>query len=429
MGIKYFVFAVNKMDLVDYSKERFDEITAQINELSESLSLHSVEIIPVSATEGDNITKKSDNTPWYPGGSLLSYLEEVDVTESEEADHFYLPIQRVCRPSLDFRGFQGQIEKGALKKGQTIHTLPGGEDATVVRIYVGDKESDEAVAGQAVTVCLDREVDVSRGSVLTDFDTLEPVSEFEATILWMDDEKLTAGKDYLLKIGTKKTGAIVSSLLYSIDVNTGEQKNVSELTKNGIARCRITLTDKAIVDTFKNNKTLGELILIDRVSHQTSACGVVEKVKSGKNVYFEKDELTTGGYIFEEFYFNLDNASLSRDKESDKVYHVGDRVNVEGESFSYPAFFDIVAANDKAVIFIRDKKVFDIIPLEEYRYQGLPLTDERGFAIKIGSTEDYERFIREFEETPEDQRQAFHNRWTRFETYRRIICNENFWII
>jgi len=429
MGIKYFVFAVNKMDLVDYSKERFDEITAQINELSESLSLRSVEIIPVSATEGDNITKKSDNTPWYPGGSLLSYLEEVDVTESEEADHFYLPIQRVCRPSLDFRGFQGQIEKGVLKKGQTIHTLPGGEDATVVRIYVGDKESDEAVAGQAVTVCLDREVDVSRGSVLTDFDTLEPVSEFEATILWMDDEKLTAGKDYLLKIGTKKTGAIVSSLLYSIDVNTGEQKNVSELTKNGIARCRITLTDKAIVDTFKNNKTLGELILIDRVSHQTSACGVVEKVKSGKNVYFEKDELTTGGYIFEEFYFNLDNASLSRDKESDKVYHVGDAVNVEGESFSYPAFFDIVAANDKAVIFIRDKKVFDIIPLEEYKYQGLPLTDERGFAIKIGSTEDYERFIREFEETPEDQRQAFHNRWTRFETYRRIICNENFWII
>ncbi|MBP5249762.1 MAG: sulfate adenylyltransferase [Lachnospiraceae bacterium] len=429
MGIKYFVFAVNKMDLVGYSEERFKEISAEIRELAASLGLYSVEIIPVSATEGDNITKRSGNTPWYPGKPLLTYLEEVDVTEDEESDHFYLPIQRVCRPSLDFRGFQGQIEKGVLKKGQKLHTLPGGEDATVVKIYVGDREADEAVAGQAVTVCLDREVDVSRGSVLTDLDTLVPISEFEATILWMDDEKLTAGKDYLLKVGTKKTGAVVSDLIYSIDVNTGEHNKVTELTKNGIARCRITLTDKAIVDTFKNNKTLGEIILIDRVSHQTSACGVVEKVRSQKAAYFEKDDITTGGYIFEEFYFNLENAFLAKENEAERSYHVGDAVNVEGDSFRYPAFFDIIAADDKAAILIRDKKVFDIIPLSEYRYQGLPLTDERGFALKIASTEDYERFIKEYQATPEDKKQVFHNRWSRFETYRRIICSDNFWVI
>ena len=151
MGIKHFVFAVNKMDLVDYSQERFEEIKKDIENLAEALGLQDVTVIPVSATEGDNVTKKSDNMPWYTGKALLDHLETVDVSEQEETS-FYMPVQRVCRPNHEFRGFQGQVESGSIKEGQTIITLPSKETATVKKLLVGDKESKEAVAGQAVTM-------------------------------------------------------------------------------------------------------------------------------------------------------------------------------------------------------------------------------------------------------------------------------------
>ena len=162
MGIRYFVFAVNKMDLVGYDEKRFREIEAQIRELAGELSLSNVTIIPVSATEGDNVTKKSENIPWYTGKALLPYLEDIDITEENEEEGFYMPVQRVCRPDHTFRGFQGQIEAGTIKVGDEITTLPSNETAKVKLIYVGDKERTEAKKGQPVTIQLNREVDVSR---------------------------------------------------------------------------------------------------------------------------------------------------------------------------------------------------------------------------------------------------------------------------
>ena len=167
MGIHHFVFAVNKMDLVDYSESRFNEIVKDINELSETLGLQDVVIIPVSATEGDNVTKKSPNMPWYTGKALLEHLETVDVSEAENVSEFYLPVQRVSRPNHEFRGFQGQIESGRVHVGDIITTLPSNETAAVKTILVGSDNREEAVAGQAVTIQLDKEVDVSRGCVLT----------------------------------------------------------------------------------------------------------------------------------------------------------------------------------------------------------------------------------------------------------------------
>ena len=164
MGIKYFVFAVNKMDLVGYDEKRFEEIKEQILELKEELSLESIKIIPVSATEGDNVTRKSDNIPWYKGEALLSYLEDIDVTEKKTEEGFYMPVQRVCRPDHTFRGFQGQIESGSVSVGDEIITLPSNEHAHVRSILIGDKESKTAETGRPVTIQLDKEVDVSRGT-------------------------------------------------------------------------------------------------------------------------------------------------------------------------------------------------------------------------------------------------------------------------
>lgn len=278
MGIRYFVFAVNKMDLVGYSEERFREIENQISALAGELSLSNIQIIPVSATEGDNVTVKSENTDWYKGEALLAYLEKVDITDAAEEKGFYLPVQRVCRPNHEFRGFQGQVESGAVRGGDLITALPSCEQAHVKRIYVGDKDSEEALKGQPVTIQLDREVDVSRGCVLSIDSGARTASEFTANILWMDDDRLENGKNFWVKLGTKMVPGIVTKIIHTIDVNTGEHKNAEYLEKNEIAVCRLSLADKIVLDEFKTHKTLGELILIDRITNMTSACGIVTEV-------------------------------------------------------------------------------------------------------------------------------------------------------
>lgn len=430
MGIRHFVFAVNKMDLVDYSRERFEEITRAIHELADELKLQDVKIIPVSATEGDNVTKESANMPWYTGGTLLHHLETVDVTEAENNAVFYMPVQRVCRPNHEFRGFQGQIESGSVKVGQTITTLPSDEKATVKGILVGDKESGEAVAGQPVTIQLDREVDVSRGCVLTDKEELPVVRNVTATLLWMDDDKLTLGKEYLVKLGTKKIPGVVKSIEYKIDVNSGEHLPAGYIEKNEIAVCSLEFSEKIVADEFKKNKTLGELILIDRISHMTSACGVVETVNSDEEKpYFENGDIKAGGYIFEEFYFNLENAYLSKVNTEDKLYHVGDQVPVEGDSFKYPDYFDIISPESGAAVLIRNQKIQDIIRIEDYQYDGLPVLDERGFALRIKSEADLDNFLYEYKNVTDEKYSEFHNKWSRFETYRKIVCTDNFWVI
>ena len=276
MGIRYFVFAVNKMDLIEYDEKRFRDIENQIAALIEELKLANVTIIPVSATEGDNVTTKSDNMPWYKGEALLSHLETVDIKEDTEKG-FYMPVQRVCRPNHEFRGFQGQIENGAIRAGDLVTTLPSKEEAHVKSILVGNKEVQKAVQGQPVTIQLDREVDVSRGCVLAIDSGAVLTDSVEADILWMDDNALTDGKNFFVKIGTKMIPGLVTKINYSVDVNTGEKKSAYTLKKNEIASCTLEFSEKIVVDEFDRHRTLGELILIDRVTNMTSACGVVRK--------------------------------------------------------------------------------------------------------------------------------------------------------
>lgn len=278
MGIHHFVFAINKMDLVDYSQERFEEIKKDIDDLSAELQLTNTHLIPVSATVGDNITTHSDNTPWYQGPSLLSYLEDVDVDEGREEQGFYLPVQRVCRPDHTFRGFQGHVESGEISSGQEVTLLPSGEKANIKSIHVGDKKVDHVFTGQPATIQLDREVDVSRGNVIVDAEGLKVASTFTAEILWMDDNKLVTGKNFYVKISTKMIPGIITDIIHQIDVNTGEKKKADHLSKNEIALCRFVLSDRIVIDEFKKHRTLGELIVIDRVTNMTSACGVVNEV-------------------------------------------------------------------------------------------------------------------------------------------------------
>lgn len=420
MGIRYFVFALNKMDLVDYSEEKFRKIEADIQALAQELKLYSVKIIPVSATAGDNLTQHSDAMPWYTGTTLLNYLENVDIDEASHEEGFYMPVQRVCRPNHTFRGFQGQIEAGEISVGDEIHVQPSEETAHVKSILVGDKDVQTARAGQPVTIQLDREIDVSRGRVLTKDSHITCAKAFQATLLWMDDEPLTEGKEYFVKVGTRTIAGEIRSIRYKTDVNTGEQVQAHSLKKNEIAYCDITVAEEIPVDTFEKHKTLGEVLFIDRVTNMTSACGVVEALvqdsSADRTVQFQSEDGTVKTHLFETVYMQLDSGLVGRYDPQGVQFKVGDKLPLTGEGYAYPDSFDIIARESKQVVRIINGIYAEVLPLAQYQVDGVPLVDARGNAIAVSTQDGLQEYL-----TAVAQDEAKLNELLHFETFRKIV--------
>ncbi len=351
MGIHYFAFAVNKMDLVSYDEARFKEILSQIDALKTELSLYDVRVFPVSATEGDNITKPSENMPWYTGGDLLSYLETVEI-DKEKEEGFYMPVQRVCRPDRSFRGFQGQIESGKIRVGDEVNILPAGEKAGVKGIFIGDKEAEEASEGSPVTISLDKEVDVSRGCVIVKGAEPKTAKAFTAKMLWMDDNPLQVGGDYIFKIGTKQMPGVLKAIRHKVDVNTGEYLKADTLGKNELALVDALLQEEVTIDIFDAHKTLGEFILIDRLTNMTSACGVITEV-TGRDGYegsavFADGDAKVCADIYDKYYYDSLTKNIKRVPGEPVIYKPGDTVLLKGEGYEYPEDMDIVF-EDRAV--------------------------------------------------------------------------------
>lgn len=293
MGIRDFVFTVNKMDLADYSESVFRTIEQELKEFIQNFPCHSVTVIPVSATVGDNITSHSEKMSWYQGRPLLDYLEELEIKSAVQTQEFRMPVQRVSRPNHTFRGFQGQIEAGSIQIGDVITVYPSKEQAVVSRLLAAGEDTQEAVQGQPVTICLDKEIDCSRGCVIAKGETPEVGNMFQVTMLWMDDIPLVEGKEYMLKLGTKKIPARIVKIEYKIDVNTGEQIPVTQVEKNGIVVCSVLATEKIVFERFEKSEALGGLILIDRITNMTSACGVIEKsLKHFDNLTWQDSDVT-----------------------------------------------------------------------------------------------------------------------------------------
>ena len=420
MGIRYFVFALNKMDLVDYSEEKFRKIEADIQALAQELKLYSVKIIPVSATAGDNLTQHSDAMPWYTGTTLLNYLENVDIDEASHEEGFYMPVQRVCRPNHTFRGFQGQIEAGEISVGDEIHVQPSEETAHVKSILVGDKDAQTARAGQPVTIQLDREIDVSRGRVLTKDSHITCAKAFQATLLWMDDEPLTEGKEYFVKVGTRTIAGEIRSIRYKTDVNTGEQVQAHSLKKNEIAYCDITVAEEIPVDTFEKHKTLGEVLFIDRVTNMTSACGVVEALvqdsSADRTVQFQSEDGTVKTHLFETVYMQLDSGLVGRYDPQGVQFKIGDKLPLTGEGYAYPDSFDIIARESKQVVRIINGIYAEVLPLAQYQVDGVPLVDARGNAIAVSTQDGLQEYL-----TAVAQDEAKINELLHFETFRKIV--------
>jgi bifunctional enzyme CysN/CysC len=290
LGIRNIVLAVNKMDLMQYRQQVFDDIVADYRQFAAGIGITDFIPLPISGFKGDNIIADSPNTPWYRGKSLIEILETVEVnTVADQAKPFRMPVQWVNRPNLDFRGFSGLIATGVVKPGDSVRVLPSGKTSTVSRIVAMGGDLDVAVAGQSVTVCLNDEIDCSRGDVLSVADNPPQVADqFEATIVWMADEAMVAGRRYWLKLGTQMVSATIASPKYQVNLETMVRLATKALDLNEIGVATLS-TDKPIVfEPYENSRTLGGFILIDKITNATVGAGMLTfSLRRSQNVHWQ----------------------------------------------------------------------------------------------------------------------------------------------
>ena len=276
LGIRHIVLAVNKMDLVGFSEEVFTKIRNEYLALTTRLGIEDVTCIPLSALEGDNVVEKSNRTTWYEGISLLQFLETVPIDRDRNMDDFRFPVQYVLRPNLDFRGFCGKVASGVIRKGDEVMALPSMKRSRVKSIVTYEGELDYAFCPQSITVTLEDEIDISRGEMIVRPDNVPNVGRyFQTMLVWMDEEPMDRGKQFFLKHNTNTTRATVDEILYRVDVNTMEQLPGEDFKLNEIGCVRITTAKTLFFDAYSQNKATGAFILIDPITNNTSAVGMI----------------------------------------------------------------------------------------------------------------------------------------------------------
>jgi len=276
LGIRHIVVAVNKMDIVGYDQQVFERIRSDYADFASRLDLPDVHFMPISALKGDNVVRQSPNMPWYTGAPLMPLLETVYIGSDRNMEDFRFPVQLVLRPNLDFRGFAGTIASGIIRRGDEILSLPSRKKSRVKSIVTFDGELEEAFAPQSVTLTLEDEIDTSRGDMLVRPGNVPKVDHrFEATVVWMSDEPLVPGRQYLFKQTTKVIPGTVSTLRYRVDVNTLHRQPAPALGLNEIGRCAVTLTGPVAFDAYRRNRGTGGFIMIDRVTNATVAAGMI----------------------------------------------------------------------------------------------------------------------------------------------------------
>ncbi len=296
IGIKNIVLAVNKMDLVDYDQETFEKIVADYAAFAGEIGIENFTALPISGFKGDHITNApGDNMSWYNGPSLVEHLESVEVLSEVAAEKpFRMPVQWVNRPNLDFRGFSGLIATGSVKPGDPVRALPSGKTSTVKSIVTFDGELDDAIAGQSVTITLEDEIDCSRGDVLCVADNPpETADQFEATLVWLNDEDLHVGRSYWLKLGTQTVSATVQQPKYRVDVNTMDKLAAKSLSLNDIGVAEIFAEKPLVFEPYAANRTLGGFILIDKITNATVGAGMLNfSLRRSQNVHWQATDIT-----------------------------------------------------------------------------------------------------------------------------------------
>lgn len=276
LGIKHTIVAINKMDLVDYSEERFEQIKADYIEFSKQLDLPDIQFVPISALKGDNVVSLSDDMSWYQGEPLMETLETVEIANDQNFEELRFPVQYVNRPNLDFRGYCGTLTSGIVRPGDEVTVLPSGKSSKVKSIVTFEGEIEEAFPPMAVTLTLEDEIDISRGDILVQSNNVpQATNRFDADIVWMSEAPLQKGRQYEVKLNTTRVAGGISHVRYHVDVNTLEQSQSSTLGLNEIARCEITLERAVVADDYRDHHGTGSFIIVDRLSNETVAAGMI----------------------------------------------------------------------------------------------------------------------------------------------------------
>ncbi|MFM2483465.1 sulfate adenylyltransferase subunit CysN [Celerinatantimonas sp. YJH-8] len=284
LGIKQIIVAINKMDLVDFDEQRFQKIEQDYREFAKKLKIETIHFVPISALEGDNVVNRSDRTPWYQGPTLMEQLESAPITSGLNLSDFRFPVQYVNRPNLDFRGFAGTITSGSVSVGDTITVLPAGTVAKVERIVTFDGDLERAFAPMAVTLTLDKEIDVSRGDMIVHSDNLPQVADaVTAHVVWMADAPLLVSKEYIFKLATKSTTGQIRHIDAKIDVNTLEEESAESLQLNEIGRVAVQFTESVVFDQYDKARDTGSFIIIDRLSNVTVGAGMIQSAATNLN--------------------------------------------------------------------------------------------------------------------------------------------------
>ena len=293
LGIKHVVLAVNKMDLIHFDEKRFNDIVTEYKNFITPLGISDVTCIPLSALDGDNVVEKSDRTPWYTGQALLDYLETVPIDQDRNFSDFRYPVQYVLRPNLDFRGFSGKIASGIVRKGDEIIALPSGKKSRIKSIVTYDGELEYAFPPQCITITLEDEIDVSRGEMLVHPDNLPMIDRnFEAMLVWMDEEDMDTNKQFFIKQTTNVTRARIDKIKYKVNINTMEQSPSEKLVLNEIGKVVITTGKEIFFDSYEKNKHTGAFILIDPITNNTSAVGMIINRVDAKDMSIEESFAT-----------------------------------------------------------------------------------------------------------------------------------------
>ncbi|MBL4837991.1 MAG: sulfate adenylyltransferase subunit CysN [Kordiimonadaceae bacterium] len=289
LGVKNIVLAVNKMDLMDYSEDVVNTIDTEYREFAKDFGFRTIETIPVSALKGDNIITKSAAMAWYAGPTLMAHLEDIPVGDARQAADFRMPVQWVNRPNLDFRGFSGTIASGTVRVGDTIKALPNAQESRIKSIVTYDGDLDEAVAGEAVTLTLEDEIDISRGDVIASKDTPpEAADQFEAKIIWMADQPMLPGRPYIFKTVNKMVPGHVTDLKHKVNVNTLEHTAAKQLELNEIGVCNIALDSRIAFDPYGENREMGSFIIIDRINNTTVGVGMIDfALRRASNIHWQ----------------------------------------------------------------------------------------------------------------------------------------------
>jgi bifunctional enzyme CysN/CysC len=289
LGIRHVVLAINKMDLIEYSQQTFDDIVASYREFAQQIGLTNIVPVPLSALRGDNMLEHSARMPWYQGPTLMEYLESVEIDDDLQHKPFRLPVQWVNRPNQDFRGFAGTIASGTIRRGDAVRALPSGRQSRVTRIVAYERDLDTAVAGQSITLTLADEIDVSRGDVLAAADSPPAVSDqFQATIIWMHDEPMLRGRPYIIKLGTRTLTGSITTPRHKVNVNTLERLAAKQLELNEIGVCNLSFDRAVPFDAYADNRETGGFILIDKLSNDTVGAGLLNfALRRAENIHWQ----------------------------------------------------------------------------------------------------------------------------------------------